>query len=53
VGIGPVKNPGDLAAAIAKGVEAMRAGRVAVIDIHVNPGEERSARSTIEDRKTS
>ncbi len=53
VGIGPVKEPGDLAAAIAKGVEAMRAGRVAVIDVHVNPGEERSARSTIEDRKTS
>ena len=52
VGIGPVKAPGDLAAAIAKGVEAMRAGRVAVIDVHVNPGEERSARSTIEDRKT-
>jgi thiamine pyrophosphate-dependent acetolactate synthase large subunit-like protein len=52
VGIGPVKETGDLEAAIAKGVEALRAGRVAVIDIHVNPGEERSARSTIEDRKT-
>jgi hypothetical protein len=25
---------------------------VVVIDVHVNPGEERSARSTIEDRKT-
>ena len=53
VGIGPVKNVADLQAAIAKGVEALNAGKVAVIDIHVNPGEERSARSTIEDRKTS
>ena len=52
VGIGPVKNVADLQAAIAKGVEALNAGKVAVIDIHVNPGEERSARSTIEDRKT-
>ena len=53
VGIGPVKNVADLQAAIAKGVEALNAGKVCVIDIHVNPGEERSARSTIEDRKTS
>ncbi len=53
VGIGPVKDVKDLEAAIAKGVEALRAGRVAVIDVHVNPGEERSARSTIEDRKTA
>ena len=52
VGIGPVKDVKDLEAAIRKGVEALNAGKVCVIDIHVNPGEERSARSTIEDRKT-
>jgi thiamine pyrophosphate-dependent acetolactate synthase large subunit-like protein len=51
VGIGPVKSAKELEAAIAKGVEALRAGKVCVIDCHVNPGEERSARSTIEDRK--
>ena len=52
VGIGPVKDVKDLEAAIAKGVAAMREGRVAIVDVQVNPGEERSARSTIEDRKT-
>ncbi len=52
VGIGPVKDPAGLEAAMREGVEALRAGRVAIIDVHVNPGEERSARSTIEDRKT-
>ena len=51
VGIGPVKSVKELEAAIAKGVEALKAGKVCVIDCHVNPGEERSARSTIEDRK--
>ena len=51
VGIGPVKSPAELKKAIAKGLEEMKAGRVCVIDVHVNPGEERSARSTIEDRK--
>ena len=51
VGIGPVKTAKELEAAIAKGVEALKAGKVCVIDCHVNPGEERSARSTIEDRK--
>ena len=52
VGIGPVKDVKDLEAAIKKGVEALRAGKVVLIDVQVNPGEERSARSTIEDRKT-
>jgi hypothetical protein len=47
-----VTNVGDLDAAIRKGVEAMKAGKVAIVDIHVNPGQERTARSTIEDRKT-
>ena len=52
VGIGPIKTVADLEPAIRKGVEALMAGRVVVIDVHVNPGQERSARSTIEDRKT-
>jgi thiamine pyrophosphate-dependent acetolactate synthase large subunit-like protein len=52
VGIGPVRSVSELEAAIKKGVEALNAGKVCVIDCHVNPGEERSARSTIEDRKT-
>jgi thiamine pyrophosphate-dependent acetolactate synthase large subunit-like protein len=52
VGIGPVKGPAQLEIAIKQGVEALMAGKVAVIDIHVNPGQERTARSTIEDRKT-
>ena len=52
VGIGPVKSPAELEAAIQKGVEALMAGKVAIIDIHINPGQERTARSTIEDRKT-
>ena len=52
VGIGPVKGVKELEAAIAKGVAAFNEGHVVVIDVHVNPGEERSARSTIEDRKT-
>ena len=52
VGIGPVKSVSELQAALAKGVAAFNEGRVVVIDVHVNPGEERSARSTIEDRKT-
>ena len=52
VGIGPVKDVKDLEAAFKKGGEALNAGKVAVVDVQVNPGEERSARSTIEDRKT-
>ncbi len=53
VGIGPIKDVADLEAAMTKGVKAMREGHVVLIDVHVNPGEERSARSTIEDRKTA
>ena len=52
VGIGPVTSPAELEAAIKKGHEALLAGKVAVIDVHINPGQERTARSTIEDRKT-
>lgn len=38
-GIGPVKDKKDLAAAIAKGVEVLNNGGVAVVDIHVPPGD--------------
>ena len=50
-GIGPVKTHAELEAAIRRGVDVLNAGGVCVIDVHINPGEERSARSTIEDRK--
>lgn len=38
IGIGPVRTTGELARAIAQGIEAVRSGRVAVIDARVNPG---------------
>ncbi len=52
VGIGPVTAVANLEGAIREGVEVLMAGKVAVVDIQVNPGQERRARSTIEDRKT-
>jgi len=51
-GIGPVNSPAELKKALDKGLAELKAGRVCVIDVHINPGAERSARSTIEDRKT-
>ena len=51
VGIGPVKDPAGLKGAIAKGVAVLKSGGVAVVDIHVDPGEERSASETIVQRK--
>ncbi len=50
VGIGPVMRTADLAAALARGVEVLVSGGVAVIDIHIDPGEERSAGETIAQR---
>src|SRR5581483_5045895 len=41
VGIGPVKSPADVKAAIDKGLAALRAGKVCVIDFHVPPGDDR------------
>jgi acetolactate synthase I/II/III large subunit len=46
VGIGPIKSIADLEAAIAKGVGILKSGGVCVIDVHVDPGEDRSAAST-------
>ena len=39
VGIGPIKDIKDLPAAIKKGVEAMRAGKVALVDVHIPPAD--------------
>ena len=46
VGIGPVKTPAELDAAIKRGVEVLKSGGVCLIDVHIEPGEERGAAST-------
>ena len=52
VGIGPIKNPADVKAAIDKGVAALRAGKVCVIDLHIPPGEDRHAGAELGARPT-
>jgi thiamine pyrophosphate-dependent acetolactate synthase large subunit-like protein len=52
VGIGPVKNAADVKAAIDKGVTALRAGKVCVVDIHIMPGEDRHAGAALGARPT-
>jgi thiamine pyrophosphate-dependent acetolactate synthase large subunit-like protein len=42
VGIGPVKTPAEVRAAISKGVAVLKSGGVGVIDFHVEPPPERS-----------
>jgi thiamine pyrophosphate-dependent acetolactate synthase large subunit-like protein len=51
-GIGPVKDKKALQDAIAKGVSVLKSGGVCVIDCHIDPGEERSAQSSLEVRVT-
>jgi thiamine pyrophosphate-dependent acetolactate synthase large subunit-like protein len=51
VGIGPVKTVEELRTAIAKGVDLLKSGGVCVIDVHIDPGEERSAAATTTTRK--
>jgi thiamine pyrophosphate-dependent acetolactate synthase large subunit-like protein len=46
VGIGPVTSPDDARAAIDEGLAALNAGRVCVIDFHVDPGDERTVHAT-------
>jgi thiamine pyrophosphate-dependent acetolactate synthase large subunit-like protein len=46
VGIGPVTTVEALRAAVAKGVDVLKSGGVCVIDVHVDPGEERGAAAT-------
>ena len=50
VGIGPVKTVAEARDAIEKGVAALRAGKVCLIDCHIDPTEERSAQSSLEVR---
>ena len=52
VGLGPVSSIGELKEAFARGVEVLKGGGVCVIDVHVPPGEERQARSALDQRKT-
>jgi thiamine pyrophosphate-dependent acetolactate synthase large subunit-like protein len=52
IGIGPVKTAAELKAAIDKGVAALRAGKVCVIDLHITPGEERQTNASIGQRAT-
>jgi thiamine pyrophosphate-dependent acetolactate synthase large subunit-like protein len=52
VGIGPVKDPSEVKAAIAKGVEVLKSGGVCVIDFHITPGEERRTVSALGHRAT-
>jgi thiamine pyrophosphate-dependent acetolactate synthase large subunit-like protein len=42
VGIGPVKTPGEVNAAISQGVAVLKSGGVCVIDFHVDPPTDRS-----------
>ena len=52
VGIGPVRTIAELKGAIAEGAAALKAGKVCLIDAHVDPTEERSAQSSLEVRVT-
>ena len=52
VGIGPVKDIADLKPALEKGLAVLHSGGVAVVDIHVDPGEERNSSETIGQRKS-
>jgi thiamine pyrophosphate-dependent acetolactate synthase large subunit-like protein len=50
VGIGPVTSIEALRNAIRQGVDVLKAGGVCVIDVHVEPGEERGAAATTTQR---
>ena len=52
VGIGPVKRAGDVDAAIRKGLDVLRSGGVCVIDLHIDPGEERHVTAALGQRAT-
>jgi thiamine pyrophosphate-dependent acetolactate synthase large subunit-like protein len=52
VGIGPVRNAGEVDAAIEKGVAVLRSGGVCLIDFHIDPGEERHAAAALGQRAT-
>jgi thiamine pyrophosphate-dependent acetolactate synthase large subunit-like protein len=50
-GIGPVTKAVDVAPALQKGVRVLAQGGVAVIDFHVDPGEERQSAASVGQRK--
>ncbi len=52
IGIGPVKTMVDMKTAIDKGVAALRAGKVCVIDMHIAPGKERHEVAALGKRAT-
>ena len=52
VGIGPVAKGSDVKAAIDKGVAALRAGKVCVIDLRIPPGEDRHTGAALGARPT-
>jgi thiamine pyrophosphate-dependent acetolactate synthase large subunit-like protein len=52
VGIGPVTKPSDVKAAIDKGVAALRAGKVCVIDLRIPPGADRHEGASLGSRPT-
>jgi thiamine pyrophosphate-dependent acetolactate synthase large subunit-like protein len=52
VGIGPVRDPKDVQAAIESGVAVLKKGGVCVIDFHVDPDEERLAGAALGQRAT-
>ena len=47
IGIGPVENPKQMAAAITEAVGAVRAGKVCVVDVRVAAGYAADATSAI------
>jgi thiamine pyrophosphate-dependent acetolactate synthase large subunit-like protein len=53
VGIGPVRSPTELKEALGRAVDVLKGGSVVVVDVHVPPGEERVARSALDQRKTN
>ena len=52
VGIGPVRDAGEVDAAIRKGVSVLQSGGVCLIDFHIDPGEERQANAALGQRAT-
>src|SRR5258706_4760476 len=52
VGIGPITKASEVAGAIEKGVSVLKRGGVAVVDFHVDPGEERLSAVSASGRKT-
>jgi thiamine pyrophosphate-dependent acetolactate synthase large subunit-like protein len=52
IGIGPVKSIAEMKTAIDKGVAALRAGKVCVIDMHIAPGKERHEVAALGQRAT-